>query len=52
MNLDLSTRCALITGGSAGLGFATAMEFAKHHATVILVARDATRLNQAVGQIR
>ncbi len=52
MNLDLSNRCALITGGSAGLGFATAMEFARQHATVVLTARDAQRLNSAVNQIR
>ncbi len=52
MNLDLSKRCALITGGSAGLGLATAMEFAKQQATVILVARDTVRLNHAVTLVR
>jgi len=52
MNLDLSRRCALITGGSAGLGFATAIEFARQGATVVLIARDALRLDGAVNQIR
>lgn len=52
MNLDLSNRCALVTGGSAGLGFATALEFARHGAQVIIVARNGERLSRAVDQLR
>jgi NAD(P)-dependent dehydrogenase (short-subunit alcohol dehydrogenase family) len=52
MNLDLSNRCALITGGSAGLGFATALEFARYGAHVIIVARNGDRLARAVDQLR
>ena len=37
----------VITGGSRGIGFAIAEEFAKRGHEIVLVARDATRLDEA-----
>lgn len=49
MDLDGST--ALVTGGSRGIGLAVAAGLARAGATVVLVARDARRLEQAVGDL-
>jgi len=46
MNIDLSGRTALITGGSRGLGEAMASALAQSGAAVALVARDAVRLEK------
>lgn len=43
----LAGRRALVTGGSSGIGLAIAGAFAAHGAHVTLLARDATRLEQA-----
>src|SRR5947209_12765107 len=37
----------VVTGGSAGLGRATAMEFARHGCNVAVIARDPARLSEA-----
>src|SRR5438270_387798 len=37
----------VVTGGSAGLGRATAVEFARHGCNVAVIARDPARLNEA-----
>ena len=37
---DLSTKTIVITGASAGIGRATAKEFGKKGATVVLLARN------------
>ncbi|RZL02585.1 MAG: SDR family NAD(P)-dependent oxidoreductase, partial [Pedobacter sp.] len=41
----------VITGGSAGLGRAIAHEFAKHGASIALLARDEERLNDTIKEI-
>ncbi len=46
MNIDLTGRTAVITGGSRGLGEAMARTLAEAGAKVALVARDVQRLEQ------
>jgi len=49
---DLSGRRAVVTGANSGLGFQTALELARHGATVTLACRDEERGARAVDQIR
>jgi short-subunit dehydrogenase len=48
----LTGRSALITGGSKGIGFAIAAQFARAGADLFLCSRGQERLDQAVGQLR
>ena len=48
---QLENKTALITGASQGIGEATARYFAKHGTKVILVARNADKLNRIVQDI-
>lgn len=52
MDLQLSGRHVLVTGGSKGIGFACAQAFLAEGAVVSLVARDAATLEQAAGRLR
>lgn len=47
----LSGRTAVVTGGSSGVGLASARLFAKEGASVIVVGRDRSRLEAAAGAI-
>jgi NAD(P)-dependent dehydrogenase (short-subunit alcohol dehydrogenase family) len=51
MNLDLEGRVALVTGGSKGIGKATALLLAHEGTDVALVARDRQALDATVGEI-
>ncbi|KQT09708.1 SDR family oxidoreductase [Ramlibacter sp. Leaf400] len=51
MQIDLNGRTALVTGGSKGLGLATAMRLAGSGAAVAILARDASALAAAREQI-
>ncbi|KAA1188984.1 SDR family NAD(P)-dependent oxidoreductase [Pseudohalioglobus sediminis] len=50
--IDLSGRRAVITGASSGLGVETARVLASRGAAVLMVARDAAKLEAAVAEVR
>ena len=52
MDLKLQDKTVLVTGASKGIGFSTALAFAREEANVILVARDDTTLNDASSLIQ
>lgn len=52
LDVDLSGRVCLVTGGNAGLGRATAEALAKRGATIQLLCRDAGRAEAARDEIR
>jgi len=52
MDLGLAGRHVLITGGSKGIGYACAEQFAHEGARVTLVARQQQRIDEAVDQLR
>src|SRR5215470_12520902 len=52
MEISLSRRAAVVTGGSKGIGLAVAARFAASGADVAIVARTAEPLKEAVAAIR
>lgn len=48
MEISLSQRTAIVTGGSKGIGFAVAARFAASGADVAIVARTGEALKEAV----
>jgi 3-oxoacyl-[acyl-carrier protein] reductase len=52
MDLGLRNRVAIVTGGSDGLGLATARRLAAEGAAVAICGRDATRLKEAAERLR
>ncbi len=51
MDLGLQGKRVLITGGSRGIGFATARSFLAEGCSVVIAARDQTRLDQAAAEL-
>ena len=49
--LNLSGKIVIVTGGSRGIGFATAKIFSENGADVIITAKDPKRLRDAVTQL-
>ena len=52
MNLGLEGRAALVTGGSMGIGLATAIALAREGVRVAIAARGREALDAAVASIR
>ena len=52
MDLGLHSKLALVTGSTAGIGFATAETLAREGATVIVNGRTSARVEAAVGRLR
>ena len=52
MDLKLKGKTVLITGGSAGIGLACAMEFAREGCDVALIGRDRKRLDAATAEVK
>ena len=52
MNLQLSGKHVLVTGGSRGIGLACVREFAREGAQVSLVGRSRIHLDAALAQVR
>ncbi len=50
--MDLRDKLALITGGTSGMGIATALAMAEKGATVIITGRDETRGASTAEEIR
>ncbi|KAF9415804.1 hypothetical protein BGZ94_010392 [Podila epigama] len=48
---DLTGKTAIVTGGSAGLGYATSLALARNGAHVFLASRDPKRANDAIERI-
>lgn len=48
----LKNKTALITGGSTGIGFATAQAFAEQGANIILIGRDIQKLEKAKNKLK
>src|SRR4051812_37928405 len=51
MDLRIKGKTALVTGGSQGIGRATALELSRAGVRVAITARDAERLRQAAAEI-
>jgi NAD(P)-dependent dehydrogenase (short-subunit alcohol dehydrogenase family) len=52
MDLQLKNKKALVTGSTAGIGYAIALQLAKEGAEVIINGRTAERVEKAVAQIK
>lgn len=50
--MDFRGRGAVITGGASGIGYATAQEFGRRGASVVLADIEASRLDDAVARLR
>jgi NAD(P)-dependent dehydrogenase (short-subunit alcohol dehydrogenase family) len=51
MNIDLSNRAVVVTGGSKGIGLACAIAFAAEGARVAIISRDRANLDAALREV-
>ncbi len=52
MNLQLNNKTALVTGSTAGIGFAIARKLLEEGASVIITGRTDARIQTAIGQLK
>src|SRR4051794_26421691 len=52
MDLGLEGKVAIVTGGSAGIGYAAAQALAREGARVVICSRTASTLAEAAGKLR
>lgn len=52
MNLEIAGKVVLITGGSHGIGAATALEFAREGCQVVICARDKEKIDQTINEVQ
>ncbi len=52
MTGSLNDKCAIVTGGASGIGFATAAAFAREGARVAIIDIDAGRVKDAVNELK
>jgi len=52
MDLRLGGKCALVTGSTAGIGFASAAKLAEEGASVVVNGRSEERVEEAVRRAR
>jgi NAD(P)-dependent dehydrogenase (short-subunit alcohol dehydrogenase family) len=52
MNIDLSSKHAIVTGSTAGIGYAIALGLARAGATVVVNGRTPSRVEAAVAQLK
>ena len=52
MDLQLTDKTALVTGSTAGIGFAIVSLFAEEGAAVVINGRTQKRVDEAIGRIR
>ena len=50
--MDFKNKVVLITGASSGIGKQTAIEFARHGSTIILVARRRNKLEEVEQELK
>src|SRR6185312_14849730 len=51
MNIDLSTRSAIVTGSTAGIGLAIATGLAQAGAAVVITGRTQARVDEAIAAV-
>ena len=52
VNLDLTGRVAIVTGGSQGIGRAIALSLADHGADIVIASRTAEKVHAVCGEVR
>lgn len=52
MSGSLKDKCAIVTGGASGIGFATAAAFAREGARIAIIDIDRQRIDEAVSHLR
>jgi NAD(P)-dependent dehydrogenase (short-subunit alcohol dehydrogenase family) len=52
MSGSLNGKCAIVTGGASGIGFATAVAFAREGARIAIIDINPERVDEAVGELR